>query len=171
MSIDSSMGSRRCAGLDDLLLSPLPFTCASLASAIWMLHLTTCVLSIDFSMGSRVSGGLDASQRLTFTFTCTSFSHAFYLFLSLADLRATNLTVKSSVLRALLGLLGASIASIYFAAKLWHHSLALVGRCCYTLCPIDLLDLYHSFLLSDSLCVSRVALLALFSGVTSLPLQ
>ena len=159
-SIDSIMDSRCCVGLDDLSRSPLPFACTSSTLAFLMSYSTTCILSIDFSMRSRSSEGLSAPQRCTFPSTCTSLLIVSTCFLSFVDLRVTNLTVKSSVLLTLLWLLGAIISSIFFAAKLWHYALALVGRCRDSLCQIGLLDLCHSLLLSDSFFVSDGSLLA-----------
>ena len=159
-SIDSIMGPRCCVGLDDLSRSPLPFACTSLTLAFLICYFSTCILSIDFSKSSRSSEGLSASQRCTLPFTCTSLAHVFYLFLSFVDLRVTNWTMKSSVLLTLLWLSGAIISSIYFAAKLWHYALALVGRCHDSLCQIGLLDLCHSLLFSDFLCDSDGSLRA-----------
>ena len=159
-SIGSIMGSRCCVGLDDLSRSPLPFACTFSILAFLMLCFTTCILSIDFSMSSRSSEGLSASQRCTLPLTCTSFAHVFYLFLSFVDLTVADLTMKSSVLPTLLWLLAAIISFIFFAAKLWHCALALVGRCHVSLCQIGLFDLCHSLLLSDSLCDSDGSLRA-----------
>ena len=130
------MGSRCCVGLNDSsrsLLVVVPNVCIHSTLAFLMSYLTTCILSIDLSMSSRSSEGLSASQRHIFP-SLVRFS------LSFIGLRVTNLNMKSSVLPIVLWLLGVFIASIYFAAKLWHHALAFLERYFDTLCQIGLLD-------------------------------
>ena len=169
LSIDFSMmyigsGAYFCGGTDDSAIkSPLPITCTQSMSSILALlplELLLCYLSIDLTMGSRCGVGLDDSSRSPSPFTCIAHTHMFNFSLPSLDLSVREFCQKSSVLPTLLWLLCVLRALVLLAAMLWRIALAMVEKCQYTFCQLGLLDLFHSLLLSASLCDSDGSLRA-----------
>ena len=169
LSIDFSMmyigsGAYFCSGTDDSVIrSPLPITYIQSMSSILAplpLELLPCYLSTDMTMGSRYGVGLDDSSRCPLPFACIAHTQVFNFSMPFLDLSVREFCQKSSVLPTLPRLLCVLCALTLLAAMLWHDALALVERCLYTLCQLDLLDLCHSLLLGDSLCDSDGSLRA-----------